>query len=246
MIYGTLLLLSVLCSSLGTTKTELTLEETYITNQHVLNDYKVNTNGHITLAKTTQDTFDRLILVDGIKGKIHYNKKNQTIQNPHTQLKKGVLDKLIPLKGRVKNQHYKGFRLSFQEDFNAAKAVFEFMADNTSIEWSLLHFRIKDRTCNFVYTSYRPDLEFFGSVKVHNLLNSPHTISVLKHYHNHPREPIETVGKYAFPSNSDLDFRNKILTKGILLVDFMIRTDGFYVNYTNPQEWNKSNGEDWL
>lgn len=222
------------------------LQENYGINQHLLDDYKINSNGYITLVKTTQDTFDYLILVSGRKGKINYNKKNRKIINPHIQLKKGILDHIISLKEQGKNQHYKGFRLNFKEDFNAAKAVFEFLADHTTIEWSLLHFRIKDQACSFIYTSYRPDLEFFGSVKALHLLNHPQTISVLKHYHNHPREPIEAVGKYAFPSNSDLDFRNKILKKEIQFVDFMIRTDGFYVSYTNPLEWNKSNGEDWL
>ena len=246
MIYGTLLFLSFLSSSLATTKTTLTLENPYTRNQHVLSDYQVNSNGYITLIKVTQDTFDRLILVDGKKGKIRYNKKSQKIQNPNILLKKGILADLTPLKGQVKNQHFKGFRLNFKEDSNAAKAVFEFLADNTSIEWSLLHVGIKDQTSNLVYTSYRPDLEYFGSVKVHHLLNYSETISTLKHYHNHPREPIEAVGKYAFPSNSDLDFRNKILKKGIQFVEFMIRTDGFYVNYTNPEEWNKRNGEDWI
>jgi hypothetical protein len=222
------------------------LEENYAINKHVLDDYKINSNGYITLVRTTQDTFDCLILVSGRKERINYNKKNRKITNPHTQLKKGILDKIIPLKGHDQNQHYKGFRLNFKKDFNAAKAVFEFLADNTTIEWSLLHFRIENQACSFIYTSYRPDLEFFGSIKTQHLLNYPQTISVLKHYHNHPREPIEAVGKYAFPSNSDLNFRNKILKKGILFVDFMIRTDGFYVNYTDPQEWNKRNGEDWL
>lgn len=246
MIYGTLLFLSFLCNSLDHNKTILTLEENYTINQQILNDYKVNQNGRITLVKMTRDTFDRLILVQGKKGKVHYNKMNQTILNQHIQLKKGVLDKKLSLKGRANKQHYKGFRLSFEEDFNAAKAVFEFLADYTSVEWSLLSFSIEDESRSFVYTSYRPDLEFFGSVKVHHLLNYPRTISALKHYHNHPRNPVETLGKYAFPSNSDLDFRNKILTKGIQLVEFMIRTDGFYINYTDPKEWNKRNGEDWM
>jgi hypothetical protein len=244
MIYEILIFLNFLCSSLATTT--LTLDETYTINQHILDDYKVNSNGYITLIKITQDTFDRLILIEGKKGKVHYKKKNGKIINPHIQLKKGILDHIIQLKGHTEKQHYKGFRLSFQKDTNSAKAVFEFLADHTSVEWSLLTFSIKDQTRSFVYTSYRPDLEFFGSVKVHRLLSHPQTVRTLKHYHNHPRSPIEAVGKYAFPSNADLDFRNKILAKGIQLVEFMIRTDGFYVNYTSPQEWNKRNGEDWL
>lgn len=247
MIFGTLLFLfSFLSSTLAATTTNLTLAETYSTNQHILNDYTVNTNGYITLIKTTQDTFDRLILVDGKKGKIHYNKKTRKIQNPNVLVKKGVLANLTSLEGQVKNQHFKGFRLNFKEDSSAAKAVFEFLADNTSIEWSLLHFSIKNQSSNLIYTSYRPDLEYFGSVKVHHLLNYSEIIKSLKHYHNHPREPIEAIGKYAFPSNADLDFRNKVLKKGIQSVDFIIRTDSFYVNYSDPEEWNKGNGEDFL
>lgn len=244
MIYETLLFLSFLCNYLAATT--FTIDETHSTNQHVLDDYKVNANGYITLIRITQDTFDRLILIEGKKGKVHYKKRSKAIINPNIQIKKGILDHLILLKGHSDKQDYTGFRLNFQKDANAAKAVFEFLADNTSVEWSLLTFRIEDQTRSFVYTSYRPNLEFFGSVKVHHLLSHPRTVNTLKHYHNHPRSPVEAVGKYAFPSNADLDFRNKILAKGIQLVEFMIRTDGFYVNYSNPQEWNKRNGEDWL
>lgn len=235
MIHWALLLLSFLFFSLDKTNAI-----------DLLNDYKVNTNGQITLVKKTKDNFDRLILVQGKNGKIHYNKAKNKLQNQHIRLKKGLLGQISPLKGRANRQHYKGLRLSFQEDFDAAKVVFEFLADHTSVEWSLLSFKIMNQTRNFVYTSYRPDLEFFGSVKVHHLLNYPKTINTLKHYHNHPRTAVETMGKYAFPSNSDLDFRNKILSKGIQLVEFMIRTDGLYINYSNPEEWNKGNGEDWL
>ncbi|WMX15073.1 JAB-like toxin 1 domain-containing protein [Aureispira sp. CCB-E] len=242
MIYGTLLFFCFLCSSLDNTNALKNYEKA----QHALHDYKVNANGRITLAKMTKDTFDRLILVEGKKGKINYNKANNKLRNEHILVKKGVLQKLLPLKGRANKRHYKGMQISFQANFNLAKNVFEFLADHTSVEWSLLSFGIGEQTRNFVYTSYRPDLEFFGSVKVHHLLNYPREISSLRHYHNHPRTPVEALDKYAFPSNSDLDFRNKILEKGIDLVEFMIRTEGKYIDYTDPKKWNKRNGEDWL
>lgn len=210
------------------------------------NDYKVNANGRISLAQKTTDEFDRLIFVDKKKEKIHYHTKKEKILNPHIKIKKGILDHMISLKGRANGQHFKGIQLSFKEDFNAAKIVFTFLADHTSIEWSLLSFGINKKTRTFIYTSFRSDLEYFGSIKVHHILNYPETIDSLKHYHNHPRTPIETIGKYAFPSNSDLDFRNKVLATKISIVEFLIRTDGFFINYTDPKEWNKMNGEDWM
>lgn len=210
------------------------------------NDYKINSNGRITLVQITADKFDRLIFVEGRKGKIHYRQKSNEILNSFIKINKGILENSIPLKGRGNHQNFKGIQLSFREDFTSAKKVFEFLADHTSIEWSLLSFGINKQTRTFIYTSYRSDLEYFGSIKVHHILNYPETIDALKHYHNHPRTPVETVGKYAFPSNSDLDFRNKVLLKKISIVEFLIRTDGFFIDYTNPNEWNKGKGEDWM
>lgn len=212
----------------------------------LFHDYKVDKNGHIRLHQQTEDNFDQLILVEGRKRKVHYHTIKKKILNPHIKIKKGVLGKKMLLKGRANGQHYKGIQLSFKEDFTTAKTVFEFLADYTSIEWSLLSFGINQQTRNFIYTSYRDDSEYFGSAKVHHLLNYPGTIDSLKHYHNHPRLLNEAIGKHAFPSNSDLEFRNKVLINKFSLIEFLIRTDGFYINYTDPRKWNKSNGEDWM
>lgn len=212
----------------------------------LLHDYKINDNGHIKLFQRTNDNFDRLILIEGKKGKIHYNPTKGSILNPYIKVKKDVLGGIMHLEGQANGQHYKGIKLNFREDFDAAKTLFDFLADHTSIEWSLLSFGINKQTRSFLYTSYRSNLEYFGSVKVHHILNYPETVDSLKHYHNHPRMLNEALGKYAFPSNSDLEFRNKVLAKNFSIVEFLIRTDGFYIDYTDPQQWNKTNGEDWM
>ncbi len=212
----------------------------------LLHDYTINEKGRINLIKETKDSFDRLILVIGKRSNIYYQKQKGTILNRHILLKKGILQHTIPLKGRANGQHFKGLQISFREDFEGAKRLFEFLADHTSIEWSLLSIGINKQSRSFIYTTYSGKLEFFGSIKVHHLLNYPKEIDFLKHYHNHPRAVNDPIGKHAFPSNSDLDFRNKVLKKELSLVEFLIRTDGFYVDYSNPKEWYKNKTEEWL
>ncbi|WP_264789575.1 JAB-like toxin 1 domain-containing protein [Aureispira anguillae] len=215
----------------------------------VLDDYKVNENGKIKLAQQTKDTFDRLIFIAGKKGKLIYRPKDGKLLNPHLIIDKGVLSEMILLKrksGKSGKEIFKGLKLNFKQQFNTAKRVFEFLADHTSIEWSLLSFSIEEQNRTYVYTTFRNDVEYFGSLKVHHLINCPLKIDSLIHYHNHPRTSVEAFGKYAFPSNSDLDFRDNILKKGIQQLEFKIRTDGIYVDYGSPEEWSKRNGEDWM
>lgn len=215
-------------------------------NTGIFHDYKVDEDGKIKLAKQTKDSFDRLIFIAERNGKVHYHSKLGQPLAPHILIPKGILDQKIPLKARARKTLMKGLKINFKEEFLVAKQVFEFLADHTQVEWSLLSFSIGQKSRTYIYTSFRKDIEYFGSLKVHHLTNCPLDINRLTHYHNHPRSPLENFGEHAFPSNSDLDFRDNLLKKGIPNLEFKIRTDGMYIDYGNPNEWNKRNGEDWM
>lgn len=212
-----------------------------IHSNHIGNDYKVNEDGKITLVKRTKDNFDRLIAVSTKKEKILYTPKGNPVQD-YLEVEKGFLKEGKAMHAHYKGKHLKGLRIEFGDNFEQAQAVFDFLADHSYVEWSLLSFGTESASRTNLYTTYQRDLEFFGALKTHRLVHAPNIISI-KHYHNHPRYDIETEGKYAFPSDQDLDFRNYVLKYSMQVTEFKIRTDGIYIDYSSPLEWNKANNE---
>jgi len=202
-------------------------------------DYKVNEKGKITLVKKTTDDFDRLIAVKNKKEKIRLQ-EDGTPKQDYIVIPKGILEKRQALEASQDGRQFKGQRLNFQDQENVAQLVFEFLADHTYVEWSLLSYSSEKANRNQLYTSYRRDLEFFGAQRSFRIANAEN-LTAIKHWHSHPRFPTEEVGKYDFPSIPDLNFRDHLLNKRIPSKEFKIRTDGIYIDYTSPQEWNKSN-----
>lgn len=199
-------------------------------NKPLVDNYTVNKMGQISLVEKNENPFDLLIAVDGENGKIKYQKNGQLI-NDSLVLEKGILNTTLYMEDDNGNEHFKGMRINFKADRNSAKKTFEFLADHTYVEWSLVAYGTADGVRAHVYTSFEKDQEFFGAARVFNILNSPTPIKMLEHYHNHPREEHESFGKYAFPSQPDINFRNYVLKKEIPNTSFKIRTEGMYIDY---------------
>lgn len=202
------------------------------------NEYKVDQNGKISFVRQTDHPKDILIAVFSKKEKIRYKDSGLPRQD-YIEIKKGILPEMVPLEDTYDGRTIKGHRLNFEKDSTTAIQVFEFLADHTLIEWSLLTYGDSQNSRSKVYTSYRHDLEYFGAKRASKLANSAN-ISFLKHYHNHPRYDYEGFGKYAFPSNPDLKFRDQIQSKNIAQTEFKIRTDGMYVDYGSPLVWGRA------
>lgn len=201
-------------------------------------DYKVNEKGKIVLVKKTTDDFDRLIAVKNNREKIRL-KDDGTPKQDHIIISKGILENREAVEASQDGRQFKGQRINFHDDQATAQLVFEFLADNTYVEWSLLSYSSEQETRSQLYTSYRRDLEFFGAQRSFRIANADN-LTLLKHWHSHPRFPAEEVGKYDFPSVPDLNFRDHLLKKRIPSTEFKIRTGGMYIDYSSPQEWNKS------
>ena len=199
-------------------------------NKPLLDNYTINKMGKISLVEKNENSTDLLIAVDGENGKIKYQKNGQLV-NDSLVLEKGILNNILEMEDDNDGEHFKGMRINFKADANSAKKTFEFLADHTYIEWSFVAYETADGVRAHVYTSFEKDQEFFGAARVFNILNSPTPIKTLEHYHNHPREEHEVFGKYAFPSEPDINFRNYVLKRDVPNTAFRIRTEGMYIDY---------------
>jgi hypothetical protein len=213
----------------------LLLIEHSFANDLAIHEYKVDQNGKISLIKQTEAEFDLLIVVFNNKAKIRYNEEGLPKQE-YIRVKKGIIANCIELKDFYKGRKVNGLKLSFGEDYDEALKVFEFLADHTAVEWSLLNYGDDQFHRTNLYTSYYRTLEYFGAKRTYTLMNAAN-ITSLTHYHNHPRSSSEKFGQYAFPSYPDLRFRDKVQESTAFNVNFKIRTDEIYIDYTNQREW---------
>ncbi|MCH2043801.1 MAG: hypothetical protein MK212_06630 [Saprospiraceae bacterium] len=198
--------------------------------------YKIDRNGKISFVRKSSYPFDLLISVFSKNEKIRYESSGLPKQD-YVTLKKGIIAESILLEDTYKKQAINGQAFDFGEDSIAATKVFEFLADRTFIEWSLLIYGDSNNHRSKIYTSYYHNLEYFGAKRAAKLANATN-ISFMKHYHSHPRYDYEAPGKYAFPSHSDLKFRDQIQSRHIEDTEFKIRTEGMYIDYGNPSKWN--------
>lgn len=202
-------------------------------------DYKVSQQGIIKLAKITQDSFDQLAAVQYEHSSILYSKKDNAIQNKHIVVEKGVMENMKQLTATYRHRPIDGLRLDFKEKREEAHRVFEFLADETFVEWSLVEIQSGTQTRTQLYTTFRRNLEYFGAMRLYRIAPSTSVIDHILHIHSHPRFPSEALGKYAFPSEEDILFRDALLNKGMDSIEFKIRTDHSYVDYSSPKAWNR-------
>jgi proteasome lid subunit RPN8/RPN11 len=110
-----------------------------------LDDYGVGKDGYITLLRKTEDATDKLIALD----------KQGQETDKSIEVEKGVLDDIK--KDRLGKDKILYFTI---EGYDKGSAIFEFLADNTNVEWS--HLKVKD-DMNYISTSHERSGEI-GSV----------------------------------------------------------------------------------
>jgi len=104
-----------------------------------MDDYSVNEKGQIVLIKETDDKTDRLIAL-GKNNKIEYDDDGNMTNAAH-DVKKGVLD------NQKKSGKTTYMSVSGNDD---AKGLFEFLGDNTTVEWGRLSY---GKSSNYISTN---------------------------------------------------------------------------------------------
>ena len=200
-----------------------------------LDDYGVDDNGYIFFIKKTDSEKDRLIA--GVKRR-HIEKEYGSRKSPYDisgklksdikniEVSKGIIEETTEY-----NELYDGhlFRL---ESKNEAKSLFEFVVDNTRVEWSLYDLiNSNDKITYHLATSHQKYAEASGTAHLQKfVLNKGYMSSF--HIHNHPEDNSVSFDKNISPSDKDLLFA-EILSKKIKQMTFSIYLLGTYKSYTS-------------
>lgn len=141
-------------------------------NGMVVDDYQLDKNGDINLIKKTKDDHDVL----------YASKGDRSIDRSKSiNVEKGVLNNV------KKEQNQQGQKYSYMQVNNdkAGTQLFEFVANNTQVEWSQIKF---GTTSNYISTGQLTGSEPGGADLVNNLLYSKS--NVREQIHSHPyRDP---------------------------------------------------------
>ncbi len=130
-------------------------------------DYGLSQEGHVTLLEKTDDENDRLIVLDE-KG----NKTDKTIE-----VKKGVLNN-IKSDNDSENNTYNYMTIVNDDE---ASNLFEFVSQNTNVEWSQVKFR---NMFNYISTSHQPHSDGSGAHLAYKLIVQGSNLR--EHIHSHP------------------------------------------------------------
>jgi len=157
-----------------------------------LDDYKVDKKGNISLVKKTKDKKDNLYATDD---------EGNILQNKFYSLSKGVLDKKKSI--TTESSDNKKYTIDMYEikGDESAKGLFEFLATNTEVEWSLT--RVGDKSGNEgmnIITTSHSSSEERGAIY---LWKNKYTFR--EHIHNH--------FIWYKPSDADMLFSKAINTK---------------------------------
>jgi RHS repeat-associated protein len=150
-------------------------------------DYSVTKKGNVKLERKTNDNFDVLYTKESWDN----GKKDKSIK-----LDKGVCSNIIEGKGTLNVNKTKtpfNYTAGIINDNKTAIKLFEFLEDNTNVEWSLFKFGAGGNNSNIITTSHDYGAELAGSALVQNPLFFATDFS--EHFHGHP-------GNNWFPSGS--------------------------------------------
>jgi RHS repeat-associated protein len=154
-------------------------------------DYGLDKQGNITLLRKTDDPTDKLIALD--------NDGNETDKS--IEVDKGILSSKKTNTVTVSNgKDYTFDQYKIKGD-DKAKGLFEFVADNTEVEWSLTGVGAKSGTDgqNILTTSHIKDSEIGGGYL------KAYGYTIRKHSHSHPYN--------TFPSTADKEFAESLNLK---------------------------------
>lgn len=154
-------------------------------------DYGLDKQGNITLLRKTDDPTDKLIALD--------NDGNETDKS--IEVDKGILSSKKTNTVTASNgKDYTFDQYKIKGD-DKAKGLFEFVADNTEVEWSLTGVGAKSGTDgqNILTTSHIKDSEIGGGYL------KAYGYTIRKHSHSHPNNK--------FPSTADKKFAESLNLK---------------------------------
>ena len=204
-----------------------------------MDEYGVNTQGEVILLRKTNDEKDLLIAgaylnkkgeVKGLKYDKEGNLSNKTIE-----VSKGVFTERS-----INHKVLNGLgHLYMFTDKEEAHKVFQFMANNTQVEWGLYNKKIGSSSETFyLTTSHLMDREIISA----SMMNYEIRENVVSyHCHSHPGGSYGDYGhindtENSSPSISDINFAKDIqaiaIEKSMIIPSFFIYSRGKYYEYT--------------
>ena len=170
-------------------------------------NYTVDEQGYIKLVEKTNDDFDILYT----KASWDSGEKDDFIK-----LDKGILDKgkSIPLEDVEYNKYDVNY-YSVNDDVKATD-LFEFLANNTNVEWSQTLVGSTDSNNNYISTSHHEKKELYQYFLFVN------GWTIRGHNHNHPMN--------AYPSNNDKKWAQNVTSK-FPTATLKIYLNGIYYEY---------------
>jgi hypothetical protein len=155
-------------------------------------DYGLDKQGNITLLRKTDDPTDKLIALD--------NDGNETDKS--IEVDKGILSsKKTNTVNASNGNDYTFDQYKIKRD-DKAKGLFEFVADNTEVEWSLTGVGAKSGTDgqNILTTSHIKDAEIGGGYL------KAYGYTIRKHSHSHPYNKFPSAADKKFAESLNLKF----------------------------------------
>jgi hypothetical protein len=206
-----------------------------------LDTFLINSYGHIT-SHGEESATDVLIIGKGANGdKIKYyerGEKKGRMKNKSVEIEKGSFEKIEMNEGTV---------LQFGDNTGAAKTVFEFMADNTAVEYSLINYtgysiggNDISQQSSLMTSHTKMDVDGlitdnFGSRMSQNIaLMQGNTI--YSHYHSHPN----LAGFNINPGPGDVPFAERIVKlANDTNIPFTIYRSGQYKTFFDKRDYVK-------
>jgi RHS repeat-associated protein len=155
-------------------------------------DYGLDKQGNITLLRKTDDPTDKLIALD--------NDGNETDKS--TEVDKGILSSKKTNTVTASNRKDYTFDQYKIIGDDKAKGLFEFVADNTEVEWSLTGVGAQSGTegQNILTTSHIKDSEIGGGYL------KAYGYTIREHSHSHPNHQFPSIADKKFAESLNLKF----------------------------------------
>ena len=168
-----------------------------------LDDYGLDRKGNIFLIRKTDDEQDRLIAGANEKKEnygLKYNKKGE-MTNKSILVDKNILSN--------KHKDDDGDLYIIAKNETAGTELFEFVADNTDVEWSQFEIQYGETTKTYLTTSHLFGKERRGCAYIQRRLSNSNN-KLNYHYHSHPYRLSYTEDDNRAPSEDDYKFKNLI------------------------------------
>ena len=141
-------------------------------------DYKLTKNGNIELVRKTNDNFDRLYAT---------NKEGEILKNKSITLDKEILNSKVTnsFVSEGKIYTYDIYKIDNQKLGANSNTFFEFAANNSNVEWSILKFNLSYGT-DIVATTHNKTAEAGALAYLRGTARLDKYSSLLEFSHSHP------------------------------------------------------------